>query len=44
MTIPKTEAKQLLEKIIFEETSPQDWVEVPEWLSYSYFLLSTKIK
>ncbi len=27
MTISKTEAKQLLERIIFEETHPQDWVE-----------------
>ena len=27
MTISKTEAKQLLERMIFEETHPQDWVE-----------------
>ena len=27
MSISKTEIKQLLEKIIFEETHPQDWVE-----------------
>ncbi len=27
MTISKTEAKQLLERMIFEQTHPQDWVE-----------------
>ncbi|MDJ0843527.1 hypothetical protein [Crocosphaera sp.] len=27
MTLSKTEAKQLLERMIFEETHPQDWVE-----------------
>lgn len=26
MTISKTEAKQLLERLIFEDTHPQDWV------------------
>ncbi|MGB3639541.1 MAG: hypothetical protein WBA39_18490 [Rivularia sp. (in: cyanobacteria)] len=27
MSISKTEAKQLLERMIFEETHPQDWVQ-----------------
>ncbi|MGB3759686.1 MAG: hypothetical protein WBA07_25500 [Rivularia sp. (in: cyanobacteria)] len=27
MSISKTEAKQLLERMIFEETHPKDWVE-----------------
>jgi predicted 3-demethylubiquinone-9 3-methyltransferase (glyoxalase superfamily) len=27
MSISKTEAKQLLERLIFEEESPQDWVQ-----------------
>lgn len=27
MPISKTEAKQLLERMIFEETHPQDWVQ-----------------
>ena len=27
MTISKTEAKQILERMIFEQTHPQDWVE-----------------
>lgn len=27
MPISKTDAKHLLERIIFEETDPQDWVE-----------------
>lgn len=27
MSISKSEAKQLLERLIFENTSPQDWVE-----------------
>ncbi|XWK90118.1 MAG: hypothetical protein U7127_08735 [Phormidium sp.] len=27
MSISKLEAKQLLERMIFEETSPQDWVQ-----------------
>jgi hypothetical protein len=27
MAISKTEAKQLLERMIFEETDPQDWVQ-----------------
>ncbi|MBE9117191.1 hypothetical protein IQ249_14920 [Lusitaniella coriacea LEGE 07157] len=27
MTLSKTEAKQLLERLIFEETHPQDWVQ-----------------
>ncbi|MDJ0659194.1 MAG: hypothetical protein QNJ42_06845 [Crocosphaera sp.] len=27
MTISKIEAKQLLERMIFEQTYPQDWVE-----------------
>ena len=27
MTLSKTEAKQLLERMIFEQTYPQDWVE-----------------
>ncbi|MEM6754357.1 MAG: hypothetical protein AAF630_15455 [Cyanobacteria bacterium P01_C01_bin.38] len=27
MSISKTEAKQLLERIIFEQTHPKDWVE-----------------
>jgi hypothetical protein len=27
MSISKSEAKQLLERMIFEETSPQDWVQ-----------------
>ncbi len=27
MSISKTEAKQLLERMIFEQTHPQDWVE-----------------
>ena len=27
MPISKTDAKHLLERIIFEETAPQDWVE-----------------
>ncbi|ACK65032.1 conserved hypothetical protein [Rippkaea orientalis PCC 8801] len=27
MKISKIEAKQLLERIIFEETDPQDWVQ-----------------
>ncbi len=27
MAISKTEAKQLLERMIFEQTHPQDWVE-----------------
>ncbi|MBV6623665.1 MAG: hypothetical protein KI793_12145 [Rivularia sp. (in: Bacteria)] len=27
MSISKTEARQLLERMIFEETHPQDWVE-----------------
>ncbi len=26
MTISKTEAKQLLERLIFEDTDPEDWV------------------
>lgn len=26
MIISKTEAKQLLERLIFEDTDPQDWV------------------
>ncbi len=27
MPISKTEAKQLLERLIFEETDPKDWVQ-----------------
>ncbi|MBF2016721.1 MAG: hypothetical protein HC836_03520 [Richelia sp. RM2_1_2] len=27
MSISKTEAKQLLERMIFEDTHPQDWVQ-----------------
>ncbi|MEO1428642.1 MAG: hypothetical protein AAFV71_06150 [Cyanobacteria bacterium J06633_8] len=27
MSISKTEARQLLERMIFEETHPRDWVE-----------------
>ncbi|HAC64787.1 MAG TPA: hypothetical protein DCF68_14955 [Cyanothece sp. UBA12306] len=27
MSISKVEAKQLLERLIFEDTNPQDWVE-----------------
>ena len=27
MSISKTEAKQLLERMIFEDTHPKDWVE-----------------
>jgi hypothetical protein len=27
MSISKTEAKQLLERLIFEEANPQDWVQ-----------------
>lgn len=27
MSISKTEAKQLLERLIFEQSNPQDWVE-----------------
>ncbi|NJL10327.1 MAG: hypothetical protein HC908_09590 [Calothrix sp. SM1_7_51] len=27
MTIHKTEAKQLLERMIFEDTPPQEWVQ-----------------
>ncbi|MFB2837105.1 hypothetical protein [Floridanema evergladense] len=27
MSISKAEAKQLLERMIFEETNPQDWVQ-----------------
>ncbi len=27
MSISKTEAQQLLERMIFEETHPKDWVE-----------------
>lgn len=27
MAISRTEAKQLLERLIFEETRPDDWVE-----------------
>ena len=27
MIISKTEAKQLLERLIFEDTHPRDWVE-----------------
>ncbi|WP_267382718.1 hypothetical protein [Cyanobacterium sp. uoEpiScrs1] len=27
MTISKIEAKQLLERLIFEDTHPQDWVD-----------------
>lgn len=27
MSISKADAKHLLERIIFEETNPQDWVE-----------------
>ena len=27
MSISKVEAKQLLERLIFEDTDPQDWVE-----------------
>ena len=27
MTLSKTEAQQLLERIIFDETEPRDWVE-----------------
>lgn len=27
MSISKLEAKQLLERLVFEETAPQDWVQ-----------------
>ncbi|MEO0541349.1 MAG: hypothetical protein AAFZ80_10865 [Cyanobacteria bacterium P01_A01_bin.105] len=27
MSLPKAEARQLLERLIFEETDPKDWVE-----------------
>ncbi|EKV03018.1 hypothetical protein Lepto7375DRAFT_5288 [Leptolyngbya sp. PCC 7375] len=27
MTLSKVESKQLLERIIFEETAPKDWVQ-----------------
>ncbi|MEO0758621.1 MAG: hypothetical protein AAFY78_17305 [Cyanobacteria bacterium J06648_16] len=27
MTLPKPEARQLLERLIFEETEPKDWAE-----------------
>lgn len=27
MALSKTESKQLLERMIFEETAPQDWVQ-----------------
>lgn len=27
MSLSKTEAQQLLERLIFEETSPQDWAQ-----------------
>ena len=43
MTISKTEAKQLLERIIFEETSPQDWVEDVWGLSAVHGEISAKL-
>lgn len=27
MTMSKTETKQLLERLIFEDTCPQDWID-----------------
>ena len=43
MTISKTEAKQLLERMIFEETDPQDWVEDVWGLSAVHREISAKL-
>ena len=43
MTISKTEAKQLLERMIFEETDPQDWVEDVWGLSAVHGEISAKL-
>ena len=43
MTISKTEAKQLLERMIFEETEPQDWVEDVWSLSAVHGEISAKL-
>ncbi len=43
MTISKTEAKQLLERIIFEQTNPQDWVEDVWGLSAVHGEISAKL-
>jgi hypothetical protein len=43
MTISKTEAKQLLERLIFEETHPQDWVEDVWGLSAVHGEISAKL-
>ncbi|MGK7879743.1 MAG: hypothetical protein AB4060_06535 [Crocosphaera sp.] len=43
MTISKTEAKQLLERMIFEQTDPQDWVEDVWGLSAVHGKISAKL-
>lgn len=43
MTISKTEAKQLLERMIFEQTNPQDWVEDVWGLSAVHGEISAKL-
>ena len=43
MTISKTEANQLLERMIFEETYPQDWVEDVWGLSAVHGEISSKL-
>ncbi len=43
MTISKTEAKQLLERMIFEQTDPQDWVDDVWGLSAVHGEISAKL-